>query len=260
MGIQIFPAAGGTASFDGIFIPVGDLLNGGIEGSVEFADVEPAALKRDKAMFAVSEVVTAYIAGLAAGLALGISVTRPNTASVNYTYGLTLQLHEVLGSGNPLAPIPVPSTGSNSGVGDFAFTDLFPNAVKLAAAADPAASGVSIETASLAAYGAPAHGSLDLATDCRMVLGALFRYMASSADLPVRSTTEASAVTSKTASNYVSFTAPAAYTADTDPTSGLISADLPRTVLINQPSAVTFNLVASAPQPTLELELNSVTA
>jgi hypothetical protein len=260
MAFQIFPSTGGTATFDGIFIPVGDLLNGGIEGAVEFADVEPAALKRDKALFAVSEIVTAYIDGLAAGLALGVSVTRPNVTTLNYTYGLSLQLHEVLGSGSPLAPIPVPSAGANAGIGDFAMTDIFPNAVKLASTADPGGAGVLIESASLAGYGAPTHASLNLATDCRMVLGALFRYMASSTDLPLRSTTEASAVTSKTAGAYTSFTAPAAYTADTDPTSDLAAADLPRTVLIAQPASVTFNLVASSPAPTLELEINSVTA
>ncbi len=260
MAFQIFPSTGGSANFDGIFIPVGDLLNGGVEGAIEFADAEPAALKRDKALFAVSEIVTSYINGLAAGLALGISVTRPNVTTLNYTFGLTLQLHEVLGSGVPLAPIPVPSAGANAGVGDFAFTDIFPNAVKLASAADPAESGLLIESASLTGYGAPAHASINLASDCRMILGALFRYMASSADLPVRSTTEASAVTNKTAGAYASFNAPPAYTASTDPTSDLVAADLPRTVLIAQPSSVTFNLVASAPSPTLELELNSVTA
>jgi hypothetical protein len=35
---------------------------------------------------------------------------------------------------------------------------------------------------------------------------------------------------------------------------------LPQTVLIQQSATVTFNLVASSPAPTLELELNSVTA
>lgn len=260
MGLQVFPSTGGSAAFSGVFIPVGDLLTGGIEGAVEFADAEPAALKRDKAMFAVSEVVTAYISGLATGLALGISVTRPNTASVNYTYGLSLQLHEILDSGSPLAPLPVPSSGANSGVGDIAFTDIFPNAVKLAAAADPAASGVLIETASMEFFGAPDHAALNLGTDSRYLLGAMFRYLATSDDLPLRSATVASAVTSKTAGAFSTFTLPAAATAATDPTTDIAASDLPRTVLVQQSSSLTFNLVASSPAPTLELEINSVSS
>lgn len=260
MGIQIFPAAGGTADFSGVFIPVANLLTGGISGSAEFAAGEPAALKRDKAIFAVAEVVTAYISGLATGLALGISVTRPNTASVNYTYGLTLQLHEVLDSGSPLAPLPVPSSGANSGVGDFAFTDIFPGATKVASAATVAGSGVLIETASMEFFGAPDHASLNLANDSRYLLGAMFRYLATSNDLPLRSATVASAVTTKTAGNFSTFTLPAAATATTDPTTNLVASNLPRTVLVQQASSLTFNLVASSPAPTLELEINSVTA
>lgn len=260
MAFQIFPAAGGTADFAGIFIPVGDLLNGGIEGAVEFADVEPAALKRDKALFAVSEIVTAYVAGLASGLSLGLSATRPNVQSVNYTFGLTLQLHEILGEGNPLAPLPVPSAGDNAGIGGITFDDIFPNAVKVSAAADPGGSGVLIETASLESLGGPSHASLSLSADARMIFGALFRYMAISDDLPVRSGAVASAVTAKSAPAYFSFGLPAAATAATNPTTALTTADLPRTVLIQQAASVTFNLIASSPSPTLELELNSVIA
>lgn len=259
MAIQIFPTAGGTATFDGVFIPVGDLLNGGIEGAVEFADAEPAALKRDKAMFAVCEVVTSYVANLAAGLALGVSVTRPNPTTTSYTYGMTVQLHEILDSGVPFAPLPVPSAGANAGVGDIAFTDIFPNAVKLAAAADPLASGVLIETASMEFHGGPDHATLNLAGDARATLGAMFRYLASSTDLPLRSTTEASAVTGKSVPAYSTTTLPAAATATTDPTTDIVASDLPRLIVVNQSASVTFNLIASAPQPTLELELNSVT-
>jgi hypothetical protein len=211
-------------------------------------------------MFAVSEVVTAYIAGLATGLALGVSVTRPNTASVNYTYGLTLQLHEILGSGGSLAPLPVPSAGANSGVGEIAFTDIFPNAVKVSAAADPGESGVLIETASVEAFGGPSHAALTLSADSRMLLGCMFRYLAVSDDLPLRSGAVASAVTTKGAPNFSSFILPTAATAATDPTTELLAANLPRTVLIQQAASLTFNLTASAPAPTLELELNSVTA
>lgn len=260
MAIQIFPTAGGTASFSGVFIPVGDLLNGGIEGAVEFADAEPAALKRDKALFAASYVLTSYIDDLAPGLSLGLSVTRPNKTSINYTFGATLQLHEVLGSGESLAPLPIPSAGTNAGIGEVTLIDVFPNATKIAAAADPGGSGLLIESASLTSFGAPDHASLVLADDARMWLGAFFRYLATSTDLPIRSSAVSSAVIAKSAPSYSSFSLPAAATASTNPTTDLVASELPQTVLIQQSASVTFNLVASSPAPTLELELNSVTA
>jgi hypothetical protein len=259
MAFQIFPVAGGTADFDGLFIPVADLLNGGIEGASEFADAEPAALKRDKGLFAVCELVTAYVAGLAPGVALGISASRPNTSTVNYQYGLTVQLYEVLGEGSPLAPLPIPSVGDNAGIGDFSIEDIFPNAVKVAAAADPGGSGILIESASVANFGGPAHASLNLTADSRMYFGALFRYMAASADLPLRSASVASAVTAKSAAAPVTFFPTAAMTAATNPTTDIAAADLPRTVFVQQSGSVTFNLIASPPDPVMDLELNSVT-
>jgi hypothetical protein len=260
MGLQIFPTAGGTASFSGIFIPVANLLTGGIEGAVEFADAEPAALKRDKALFAICEVATSYVANLAAGLALGVSVTRPNVATTSYTYGMTVQLHEVLDSGASFAPLPVPSAGANAGIGDISFTDIFPDAVKVAAAADPGESGVLIEVASLEFHGAPDYASLNLANDSRSTLGAMFRYFATGADLPLRSATVASAITGKSAPAYSTTTLPPAATATTNPTTNIAASDLPRLIVVNQSGSITFNLIASAPEPTLELELNSVTA
>ena len=262
MAIQILPSGGGTASFNGVFIPVGNLISGGISGSSEFAAGEATALKRDKALFAISEVISSYIAGLAAGLALGVSVGTPNKQSLNWTYSFTLQTYELRNGSTPLAPLPVPTSGTNSGVGDFALTDIFPNATKVASAASLTDSGVLIETAPLVRHGSPAHASLSLSGDNRSFLNALFRWIASNSEVPTRTASVASAVTTKTASAPIIFSLPTAATAATNPTTALSSADLDILVLNSFTSSITFNLIATGPDSNgeMKLEVNSVTS
>ena len=260
MAIQVLPSGGGTASFNGVFIPVGDLENGGISGASEFASGEATALKRDKALFAISEVTNAYITALAAGLALGVSVGTPNKQSLNWTYSFTLQTYELRNGSTPLAPLPVPVSGTNSGVGDFALTDIFPNATKVASAASLTDSGVLIETAPLTRHGSPSHASLSLSGDNRSYLNAFFRWMASNSEVPTRTGSVASAVTNKNAAAPTIFSLPTAATAATNPTTALSSADLDLLVPVNFTSSVTFNLIATGPDPEIKLEVNSVTS
>lgn len=259
MAIQILPSGGGTASFNGVFIPIGDLEDGGISGSSEFASGEAANLKRDKALFAISEISNAYIAALASGLALGVSVGTPNKQSLNWTYSFTLQTYELRNGSTPLAPLPVPTSGTNSGVGDFAFTEIFPNATKVASAGSIADSGVLIETAPLTRHGCPAHASLSLSGDNRSYLNALFRWMASSSEVPSRSGSVASAVTNKNASAPSIFSLPAAATAAPNPTTALSASDLDILILVSMTSSITFNLANTGPNPTITAEINSVT-
>lgn len=260
MGFQVFPAAGGSASFAGVFIPFGDLASGGIQANTEFADSVAANIKRDKGLLAVFEVITSYIDALTSDLKLGISVTRPTLQSLSYTYGLTYQAYELRNGSTPLAPLPVPDSGTNSGKGDIAITDIFENAAKVASAATISGAGVLIESAPLVRQGAPAHSSLSVGGDNRDWFNALFRWAANDATaVPVRSTTVPSAITAKTASTPTVFTLPAAATAATNPTTDLSSADLDILVPVQFTSSLTFQLALS-PLTSQSYEVNSVTA
>jgi hypothetical protein len=246
MTVQIFPLAGGTAFFDGVFIPVANLSTvGGITGASEFADSEAAAVKRDKALFAIASISnTALAARSTAGTLLGVTVTTPNFQSFTWTVSNTTQFYEKRNGSTPLAPLPVPTTGTNNGVGDFALTDIFAGAAKVASGATVAGSGVLIETAPLVRYGSPAHASLSVSGDNREYMSALFRWMASSSEVPLNSNSTAnpveSAVTAKTASAPVIFTLPAAAIAATNPTTALTSADSDILVLISVTSSISF--------------------
>jgi hypothetical protein len=108
-----------------------------------------------------------YIAGLASGLALGVNVSRPSTTTLSWSYGFTGQFYELRNGSSPLAPLPVPVSGTNSGVGDFSIADIFPSAAKVASGATVSGSGVLIESAPLNRQGAPSHASLSVSGDNR---------------------------------------------------------------------------------------------
>jgi hypothetical protein len=260
MGFQTFPAAGGTASFAGVFIPFGDLANGGIQANTEFADSVAANIKRDKGLLATLEVLTAYIDSLTADLKLGISVIRPTVQSLTWNYSLTYQAYELRNGSTPLAPLPVPVSGANSGKGDIAITDAFPNAAKVASAATISGAGVLIESAPLARQGAPAHASLSVDGDNRDWFNALFRWAANDATaFPVRSASAASAITAKTPSTPSIFTLPAAATASTNPTTNLSASDLDVIVPVQFTTSLTIQLALSSISGQT-WDVNSVTA
>jgi len=239
--LQIFPTAGGTADFDGVFIPVANLSAGGITGASEFADSEAAAVKRDKALFAIAYASNAALAVMStAGTLLGMTVTNANIQTATWTVSNTTQFYEKRNGSTPLAPLPVPTTGTNNGVGDFALTDIFAGAAKVASGATVVGSGVLIETAPLTRYGSPAHASLSVSGDNRNYMSALFRWMASSSEVPLKSNSTASAVTAKTASAPVVFNLPAAAIAATNPTTALTSADSDILILVSITSSISF--------------------
>lgn len=263
MSIQIFPASGGTASFNGIFIPRGDLAPGGVSADAEFASGEPAATKRDKALYAILTVMSSEINSLNALDRLGVAPTVANINSATHTVGLTTQRVVFDDQDAKPAVVPVPSSGANNGRGDFAFTDLFANAVKVASAASITEAGVLIEAAPLVNHGAPAYASIDLSVDSRLLAHAIVRdFVTDTTNYPTRSTTAASAITARSAGTSSEIPIPAAYIAGTDPTSGLVSADVYKTHLLSSGAVtMTFDtLKVLTSGGTQSWELNSVTA
>lgn len=262
MAIQIFSSAGGTASFNGIFVPRADLAPGGLSADTELDAGVAANIKRDKALYALTYVVASTVSSLAALDALGISAAVPTLSSISHTTTLTVQRYVKESSDAKLAPIPVPATGANLGRGDIAFTDVFPNATKIANAGAVAGAGVLIEAAPLVSYGAADYATLNLGTDSRQVFYAMFKDMATdSTNYPTRSATEASAVTARAVGTSTEVALAPALIDATDPTSGLAPAEANIThILSSGAMGLTFNIVASlAPTGEQTWEVNSVT-
>lgn len=262
MAIEIFSSAGGTASFNGIFVPRTDLAPGGLSADAELDTGVDANVKRDKALYALTYVVASTISSLDSLDALGISAAVPTLSSISHTTTLTVQRHIKENSDAKLAPIPVPLAGANLGRGDIAFTDIFPNATKIANAGAVAGAGVLIEAAPLVSFGAADYATLNLGTDSRQVFYAMFKDMAiNTFSYPTRSATEASAITARAVGTSTEVAlAPALIDADA-PTSGLSSLDTNVVHILSSGAiGLTFNIVSSlAPTGEQTWEVNSVT-
>ena len=265
MALEIFSSTGGTASFDGLFIPRTDLQTGGLGSDAELADAVADNIKRDKSLFAISEIVTKFVNDANALDKLGITVVRPNLNSNTYQFGLGGQRFTALNDSAPFAVVPVPTTGANTGRGDIALADIFPNIEKVAATDSISEAGVLIEMAPLTAFGAPTYAAESVAAgaDNRATLMSLFQWMANdTTEIPSRSTTEASAITARTLGTPTLLPVPANYTAATDPLSGLDNADRPYLVLASWAnSTLSFNIANTlGVDGSQTWDVNSVTA
>lgn len=222
MAIQyVDTVPGATADADGIFIPIGDLY--GISAG-EFTTGTDNTKE--------SKFVYALLTTLAEELptdSLGISVTKGTIAGVsNSVYNIQFTANSVFMdkfADKTVNVLPVPVSGANLDVGKVSILDIFANAQKVAASDTLPGEGIVIPSGDVDDYFAPAHASLTVgaSSDNRDWIVGVINYLAGT--LAVRSTSNASALVnkSKTSSTY---TVPAAAYAATDPTMGLVAADL----------------------------------
>lgn len=231
MALQFFETSVGSPSgaAAGVFIPISDLpgINAG-----EFAAAESDTKKQSKAMLAT------YLA-IADGLpdnTLGLTATRGSTGAgldlTNNTFTMvpTLYIDHETGMFDVL---PIPTAGNNLGVGGLAITDIFANAVKIAADGAISGEGFLIPTSDLGRYGAPNHGNLDPAADSRLWFLGLFQWVGVTSDLPVRGGSTESAIVGKSRAGTSAVTLPGAATATDNPTTDLVASDLSKISVVS---------------------------
>lgn len=250
LSLEFFDAAG-SAVAEGVFIPVSDLP--GIQAS-ELAVAELATTKESKFLLSVLNAITAVLPATT----LGMTATKgsPSGAGadiLNCPFTLTWQRVIDLAS-ESVTPVPVPVAGANAGVGDVALVDVFPNAVKVAAAGAVAGAGVVVPTAQLATYAPITQATITPAADSRDWLMALMDAAATEATL--RSATVASGIVTRTRGAIGSATIPANYYAAIDPVAGLLEADLPKLGLITR--SVSLAVQVALNQTTQVFEVRSV--
>lgn len=242
-----------TATAEGVYIPIAN-LPGVVAG--EFADIESVQKKESKLIYAVLNKI--FSDGLAS--ALGIALNTPTIVGQSGTlsskaYTITAQYYADI-ENQVVNVLPVPTIGTQVGVGDVAMTDLFATSAKVAASGAVAGEGVVIPTALLVPYGSPAHASLNLAVDNRDYLIALIRYMISEAD--TRSATVASAITAKSIGAVVGLTLPAVAYDATNPTTGIEEAKLNKINTFSRAFNITIQRIENESAQTFDV--NVVTA
>ena len=249
-----FSDADFNPTVNALFIPVADLPG---VNAAELAAGESTANKEAKAILGLWNQLFNIASPVAFGR-LGLTVTKGTPAGggsadlVNLTFSSTAQRLVNLAN-NSVAVVPVPTAGANSGVGDFALTDIFPGATKVAAAATGGA-GVAIPWTLIEAFGGAAYAGADIAAgnDNRMELFALLESISSEAT--TRTADAESAIITRTLSAPASATIPANFSQATDPIAGIVQADLPKLGLLSRTTALTVQVALN--QTTQAFEVN----
>ncbi|WP_030006326.1 hypothetical protein [Picosynechococcus sp. NKBG042902] len=247
-------AGGGNGVPAGLFLPIAD-LPGVVAG--EFADAQSQATKESKAALAIANAIHTYVSANAADI-VGMTSTRAK-ASVsdsldNLTFSFACQYVADLET-ETIGQIPLPSSGANSGVGGFAIDDLFANAAEVAAEGAISGEGVVIPYADLAEFGGSDPAAIT-GVDNRDFVAAMIRSMPGL--LTVRDASTASGVTTISQATATTFTLAPAATATTDPTTGLVTADLPKIGLLQFTTAWTVQVALD--QAAQTFDVNVVTA
>lgn len=255
-----FHDASGTALTDGIFLPLATLP--GILSN-ELADAEPNHLKYSKAVNAIAETLFSVIspANFEGSISLAATKLQPAGAGLNQiNQSFSFSFSKVLDLKNQeILEIPEPTTGTNNGLGAVDFTDIFPLSEKVTTGGAIGGAGIVISTSLLIPYSSITHSALtiDGTTDNREAISALIMFLGNAS--LIRSTTQASGITTRTVQATPTIGAiPAAFTALPNPTSGILAADTLVRALITRTVTITFNYALNSTTQTFDLR--SVTA
>lgn len=243
LALEYFDAAG-NATLDGVYIPIAALP--GVLAA-ELAAAQSVALKEGKALLGLLNQI--YNVLSSSGFAkLGFSVTKGIPTGVTadiVNQPFTFSWQKVANLDNDtIAMIPLPTTGTNLNVGAFAIADVFAGAAKVAAGDPVAGAGIVVQTVGLIAYSSLTHAGLNPAAgqDNRSWFAALLDHLANEVTLRDTITPIASAVVAATLSTVDASTFPDAFTASPNPTSGLVTADLPKRGLISRTNSWSIQL------------------
>jgi hypothetical protein len=256
MSFEYFDAAG-TAIADGVFIPVG-----GVSGllATELAAAMSADVKLSKCVYALLEKAYTVLAPTSFNkLGFTTSKASPSGAGtdlINQNYSFTAQKVANYDS-DTLSMIPLPTTGTNAGLGKFAIADLFAGAAKVNAGGAISGAGFLIPTALLTAYSSLTHAGLTVSavSDNRDWFHALLDWLGNAVAL--RSATQASAITSRSASSPSGNAPSGVLIATPNPTSGLLAAETDRIAVLSKSYSITVQLVLNSVTQTFDV--NSVT-
>ena len=226
----IYVPSAKPASTSGIFIPRDNVI--GLVSDSELAD-SVETIKKDCKFLAGFLTTLQYTIAVnrattnSIPTALGFTVTKGNPVGDDlgtFTQSFTASVAQIVDySTSTFYPIPVPTTGSNSGRGVLKITDVFPDAVSVASAGAIAEAGILIPHSEIDAYGAVTATNPTNDTQSRQWFAAMLRYLFDLVSIRINNTnTEIfSALITKSLGTVNLFTLPADALATTNPLTGL---------------------------------------
>jgi hypothetical protein len=226
MPIAYFDDAG-TAASAGIFIPRDNIA--GLIIASELAASEPEIKKQCKFLAGFLTTLQDAIEtkrAIANSLvtALGFTVTKSNPAGVGvgiFSQAFTVNIAQVIDYSNQtFYPIPVPTSGTNTGRGVLKIIDVFPDAIAVASAGAISEAGILIPHSDINGYGSESTTDPTDDEESRKWFAAMGRYLFDQVPIRVANTT-VSALTTKTLGAVAPFTLPTDALAASNPTTGL---------------------------------------
>lgn len=224
----VYVPVSGITPVGGIFIPRDNIA--GLIADSELADSVDTIIKDCKFLAGFLTTLQSTIAANQAitgslVTALGFTVTKSSPTGVQagvFNQTFTASVAQVIDySTSTSYPIPVPTSGSNSGRGVLKITDVFPDAMSVVPTGLIPESGVLIPHTEIDAYGAVAATNPGNDVQSRQWFAAMLRYLFD--QIPIRATTPAtpSALITKTLGAVTPFTLAADALASTNPSTGL---------------------------------------
>jgi hypothetical protein len=252
---QVFSSSG-TAAAAGVFIPLADLPG------LSQSEIETTGAELEGNL--IYSLLNAFYMGLNVRNTLGIvglSKTNPQGNGTNrYTEGVGFGYQRLINyKTGTIAPIPLPTIGTEAGAGDCAIAYLFSGAqIKAQNAAIPGA-GIVIPHALVADYGATS--PTNTGNDARDWIGALLIAMA--ANTTLRSATVPSAITSRVSPatlRSVGIAIPPTWYDANNPITGISPEDLPYSRIIQDTITIEYELMSDADAQTFSLSIRTTGA
>jgi hypothetical protein len=251
--LEIFTGIG-TTDEAGLFIPTADLV--GMEAG-EITDTGATL----EAKIAYGLLNGLYYA-LAEKTPLGFENSAkldPSGAGINrFTEGITINFVRLIDlRDGSVGPVPLPISGENQGRGGLTLADCWQDCEKLGEEDATPGAGLLIPDSWIAAYGGWIPGTVDL--DARSYFAGLMIALCDS--LPVRTGAIASAITRKTNTSTVRVTGlsiPTEYYQAENPTSGVLSTDLPFLRLMRETFSIEWEIQTDPIAQTFEINVRAL--
>lgn len=243
-----------VASGDGVFIPPSNL--GGFLAA-EMANAEPLATRLGKFFYAFGKQLASF--RLNNPDVVGFNSTRSEVV-VEDRFGVkqkvfNFQFQQVTDDRTGLIQFPPAATsGIRAGLADFAFTDVFPNAVKVAAGATTSGAGVLILSSAIDLESTLNHASINLGGDCREYVRALLS--AAFTNRPLRTAETASAVVAASYGSSSVGAIPATWTQALNPFTNLAASDTRFMSVLNR--TISFTIETIENEDTQTFDVNSI--
>lgn len=235
-------AAAADVDADSLAIPVTNLSGfntfnkfNGVNANLALARFLQGFLEKTKSVLTTDEI-------FALGMTLTKDLDDPAAATENIIISVwTVVYQRLVKYDGTVRALPVPTGGTSAGVGDFALTEIFTGIEKVADGDPVTADSVVIPVADIQPYGSPAFAGINLAVgqDNRDLWQSILLMLINS--VPTRSALVQSAITAKTIAQPTIPNLSAALTQETNPTSGINSADLfSKAFVVSQAASVSI--------------------